>query len=94
LAEDHHGPAVLACVALELRVGIDRDRVPDRAQHRQIARRIAVGVALREIESIPAGQLGDRIDLPGAVAERSVEPARVHAVDHLADRADATGHAE
>ena len=38
-------------------VGVDGDRVADRLEHRQVARRVAVGVALGEVEALPAGDL-------------------------------------
>src|SRR5215207_9185751 len=94
LAEDHDRPTVGAGVTLELGVGVDRHRMPNRLEHRQVTGRVAVGVALVEIESLPPGEGGDRVDLALAVAERSVELAGVHAVDHLAPGADGARHAE
>ena len=71
-------------MALELRVGVDGDRVTDGLEHRQVAGRVAVRVALAEVEPLPAGELVHRLDLALAVAERAGEVARVHAVDDLA----------
>ena len=44
LVETHDLPALLARDALEARVRIDRDRMADRAQHRQVGDRVGVGV--------------------------------------------------
>ena len=57
------GQPLAAGVALERAVGVDGHRVADRLQHRQVARRVAVGVALAEVEPVPAGDLLDRLDL-------------------------------
>ena len=68
---------------------------PTACEHRQVARRVAVGVALGEVEPVPAGDLlASPSTLPGAVAERAGELAGVDAVDDRAARADARGHAE
>ena len=46
----HDRPAVRAGVAFESAVGVDDDGVADGLQHRQVAGRVAVGVALGEVE--------------------------------------------
>ena len=72
LAEDHDRPAVAAGVSFEPPVGVDGDGMADGLEHRQVARRVAVRIALRQHVPVPVGQFAHRLDLALAVAERTV----------------------
>ena len=71
-----HPPVLLAGDRRQRRVGIDRDRMPDRAQHRQIRGRVGVGEGLGEVDVVPLGEVAHRDHLALAVHERTVELAR------------------
>src|SRR3954468_11775241 len=57
LAEVHDRPAVAAGLALERAVRVDRHRVTDRPQHREVARRVAGRRGLGEVGGPPTGGL-------------------------------------
>ena len=65
-----------------------RDRMADRAQHRQVRLRVRVRPRRREVDSLALGQLADRLRLALAVRERPAGAARVVPVDDLGHRAD------
>ena len=65
LAEHHDRPAVVVRDALELCVGVDGDWMPDGFHHRQVAGRIAVCVALAEIEVLHLASSVMASTLPG-----------------------------
>jgi hypothetical protein len=75
-------------VSFELSVGIHRHRVTNGLEHREIARRIAVGVALGQVVALPVGDLAHGLHLALAVAEGSIEFAGVHTVDDAAAGTD------
>ena len=81
-------PALLARHASELAVGVDRDRVPDRAQHRQVGLGVRVRPRRRQVDALALRQLPHRLRLPFPVGERPARPPRVLAVDDLRPRAD------
>ena len=61
----------------------------DRAQHRQVGRRVGVGPRLAEVDALAAGDLADRFRLAIAVRERAVGAAGVDTAAHFGARADA-----
>ena len=80
--------------SLELAVGVDRHRVADRFQHRQIGDGVAVGVAGAEVVAAVGGQFLDRLDLAGSVDERPVELGGVSGPRRPWPRGDRPGHAQ
>ena len=55
--EDPDLPLALDRLAREVLVGVHRDRVTDRPQHRQVGDRVAVRVRLREVDAVRGGVL-------------------------------------
>src|SRR3954447_26314923 len=94
LAEHHDRPPVVVGDAFKFRVGIHRDGMTNGFEHRQITGRVAVGVALGEVQVLPSRQVAHRLDLSRPVAERAGKIAGVDAIEDLADGADAGRHAE
>ena len=86
--EAQHLPALGARDAAELGVRVDRDRVADEPQHRQVGLRVRVGPRGGEVDALALGELADRLRLALAVGERPAGAAGVVAVDDLGDRAD------
>src|SRR6476646_7364691 len=70
-------PTLLAGERRRARVGVDGDRVTDRAQHRQVGERVGVGVGGGELDPVPVGEFLHRRDLALAVDERPVEATGV-----------------
>ena len=60
-------PVVLPRVPGEVAIRVDRDRVPDRLEQRDVGDGVAVGVRLREVDAVARGQLADRGRLVRAV---------------------------
>ena len=69
LLEAHDLPALLARDAPQLGVGVDRHRVPDGAQHRQVGLRVGVGVGGGQVDALGRRQLAHRHRLALAVGE-------------------------
>ncbi len=93
--EAHRLPSLLLGDLRQGRVGVDDDRVADRAQHRQVGERVRVGVGGGEVDVVLGGEGLHRLDLARAVDEGTVEAAGEVAVGvDLVAGADPALHAE
>ena len=90
------GPASRAPRAWPRSVGVrvDRARVPDQREHRDVVRRVAVRRAARQVQALALGQRPHRLRLGRAVQQRPDQAAGVDAVDVLRDGAERAGQAE
>ena len=70
-------PALGPRVGAELRVGVDRARVPDQAQHRQVVDRVRVRRAGGQVEPLARREGLDRLRLGRTVQQVADEPAGV-----------------
>ena len=77
----------------QLLVGVHRDRVPYRPQHREVGRGVAVGVRGPEVDPSILRERTDRLGLPFAVAVE-LELTRVAPVLDPSARRQHAGHAE
>src|SRR5439155_1798859 len=76
-------PALTARNLLELGIRVDRNRIADRLEHRQIGCGIGVGPRALEVDSLPGRELAKRIRLALAIDEGPGEPSGVPAVHHF-----------
>ena len=83
--EAHDLPPLLARHARQFLVRVDRHRMPDEAQHRQVGLGIAVRVGRGEVDPLARGEVTDRLRLALAIVERAALAAGVDAVDDLGD---------
>src|SRR5438105_139649 len=87
LARAHleHGPTPVRRNAAKLAIRVDRNRMPDKPEKRQIGGAVRVGRALGEIKTLLRRELADGTRL-GVVMQGMDGVTGVHAVSHLAGR--------
>ena len=73
-------PASFPRDAQQVPVGVDDHGVADELEHREVGLGVRVGVALGQVDSLPGGELDDRLGLFGAVDEQPLRAAGVHPV--------------
>ncbi len=78
----------------QFRVRVDRVRMTDQGQHRDVVVRIAVGRAAFQVQALGGRERAYRLGLRRAVQGFADQPARVDAVDRLGDGAQGAGEAE
>src|SRR4051794_19351063 len=87
-------PTLFAGVRAEPGVRVDRARVADEGQHREVVVGVGVRRAAPQVEPLPGGQRLDRLRLGRAVQQVADESAGVDAVHVLGDRPERPGQAQ
>ena len=87
-------PVVAPGLGAQPGVRVDRVRVADQAEHRQVVGRVAVRGAAGQVQALALGQRGHRGRLGLAMQQSADQPAGVHTVHRLSHRAQRPGQPE
>jgi len=89
MAEALHRPATLRRDAAKRPVRIDRDRMADGLEERDVGGRVRVGRRAREVDPLDDGELAER-DCLGIPVQPPFEPSGVVTIADLRPRGDRT----